>query len=248
MQPEELETLASLRPNFLPRARQGEMAPMPRPIKKITNPSLESLYQKLEEAYVEWKNCPGHHSLLDHDRVLAMQGAELGMERSKSAYDNFDQAIFKIIRRSKQAIGDPRIIERIRQAELPQHRDKKFFDQLGDALKKNVGMNLKTSRRSDVAELYRCAQEYRNGNEVELRKTYDRWTSFDIDARRSQRPNDVVYQTMVDQWERAKYLIVGGNDKQEGGYDSFQDRIKRLAHALDKRSMPVSESTTLSKK
>lgn len=28
MQPEELESLASLRPNFLPRARQGEMAPM----------------------------------------------------------------------------------------------------------------------------------------------------------------------------------------------------------------------------
>ena len=102
---------------------------MPRPIKKITNPSLESLYQNLEETYVEWKNCPGGYTWLAHDRALAMQGAsvELPVEWStspikkqvKSAYDNFDQAIFKLIRRSKCAIGDHRIIERIRQAELP---------------------------------------------------------------------------------------------------------------------------------
>ena len=174
-----------------------------------------------------------------------MQGAttvqaELSMEQSlikkqvKSAYDNFDQAIFKLVRRSKRAVGDPRIIERIRQAELPWFDDRQFFDQLGGALKENIGMHSKTSRRKDIAALYLCADEYRNGNEVALKETYKYWENFDIESRRREQPKN----PMVDHWECVKYSIAG-----EDGYKGFKERVRALAHALDKRGVPISKKT-----
>jgi len=260
MQPEKLESLASLRPNFLPRARQGEMAPMPRKKRKrrlTPAVSVASLRDRMERAYLEWKKCAGQHSWLI-GRDLAFAGAMHDpFENSPSnvkirrevnaAFDEFDRAIVKLVERDKTAIGDPRILERISQAQSLD--DKNFFKYLGLGLGSNVGIDKRYSKRDEVATLFKCAVAYLEGNENLIKEEYEHWKNFNIEKRRLEKPidleeycstKDADFKAVVALWEKAKKSMTGESyNNVKGDFATFHQRVIGLAEQLRRGSIPL---------
>jgi hypothetical protein len=214
---------------------------MPRKKRIRSTPSIQSLYEDLERTYQEWKK---HHPLWALGRNLALEGSTairsdpegLEMHRKASrAFDEFDTVICKLVNRSKTALADSRVLERIRQAES--FADRKFFRDLADAVKTNVGIDRRVNEGPAVAEIYRCALEYVEGNEGDVEQTYNYWKNFDIEKRRKEQPNA---SSMIDRWEKIREAITGESESGEGGdLKSFRDRVRTMAAQIRKSSMPI---------
>ena len=193
-------------------------------------PPLGVLREKFENAYADWNKWPQYHSDV-HYHLLARgplrhQGS---IDRDffsrhlpkevKTAFERLENAIFRLIERSKSDLYNPRIKERFAQAERV--GDKQFFDALGNALKKNVGRHKKFSERIDIAVLDSCAFEYLSGNRRFIRQEYKHWEKFDIEEERRRTPDD---QRRVDRLEAIKNAVT-----QEGGLEEFRKRVKAVA-------------------
>ena len=196
---------------------------------------LKQFMEVFEEAYQEWKKWSVFHSHLPAEG-LAMAGGRLpGSSRYerevKKAYGQFDNAIKIIIAHNKLALVDPRVIERIEQAQWM--GDTYFFEELAGAIKKNVGIDRRVAEDPAVGVIYDCAVKYHNGDKNCILEEYRRWEEMDIQARRRKRPRDVKFQSIVDHWEKGKTSIVGN------GLENFRARVIRMAKQLLRGSMPI---------
>ena len=205
-------------------------------------PSLKSLYEKLEQCYLKWKK---YHSAallrdgLDFNGARAIRSDPAGVKLHKdtsTAFDEFDQSICKLITRDKTALGDSRILERIRQAQW--FGDKKFFNDLGYAVQANVGLDTRVSKRAGVMIVRMCAEDYLiDGNESSIEEAYNYWKDFDIEKRRKEQPDADL---LIDRWQKIKEDITGESESGEGGdLKSFRDRVKTLAHQIQKKAIPI---------
>lgn len=204
--------------------------------RKTLKVDREKFLKLFEQAYEEWKKWAGFHSHLPPERH-ALQGAITGNrsleEEVSRAFRIFDNAIKILVSHDKTALGDPRVLERITQAQRLGDRD--FFEQLAQAVKTNVGIDRRLAKDPVVAVIYHCAVRYLNGDRNCIKETYRRWQQMDIEKRRQKRPNDKEYQSMIDHWEKGKESIAG----ERGGLENFRRRVRHLANQLKKSSMPV---------
>src|SRR6266850_6216968 len=100
MQPEELETLASLRPNFPTESASRRDGAMPRKIPELE--SIESLYEKMKQAHSKWEEV-AHLYMYLNGRNLPLQKTELvrvdpeHRKKVTAAFDSFDEAIRSLV-------------------------------------------------------------------------------------------------------------------------------------------------------
>lgn len=216
---------------------------MPRKHSIRALPSIQSLYEKLEQSYLEWKRYHPAALLrdgLDFNGARAIRSDPAGVKLHKdttTAFDEFDQAICKLITRDKTALGDSRILERIRQAQW--FGDKKFFDDLGYAVRANVGLDTRVSKRAGVMIVRMCAEDYLiDGNESSIEEAYNYWKDIDIEKRRKEQPDADL---LISRWQKIKEEITGESESGGEGGDlrSFRDRVKTLAQEIQKRAIPI---------
>jgi hypothetical protein len=189
-----------------------------------------------EQAYSEWKKWSRFHSHLPPARH-ALQGAVLGnasLEKEVSrAFGIFDNAIMILVSHDKTALGDPRVLERIKQAQWLGDRD--FFEDLAVAVKSNVGIGRRMATDPAVEVIYDCAVRYLHGDRKCIREEYRHWVGMEFEQRRQERPKDKKYQSMIDHWEKTKESIAG----EHGGLENFRRRVKHMANQIKKSSMPI---------
>jgi hypothetical protein len=190
----------------------------------------EEFLKLFEQAYQEWKKWSGFHSHLPPARH-ALQGAVMGnasLEKEVSrAFGIFDNAIKILVSHDKTALGDPRVLERIKQAQWL--GDRYFFEELAQAVKTNVGIDKRLARDPAVAVYYECAVRYLHGDRKCIREEYRHWVGMKIE----QRAKDKKYQSMIDHCERAKERI------ERSGLENFRRRVKHMASQLKKASIPI---------
>ena len=197
--------------------------------------NLKKRQEVFQQAYQEWKPWAGYHSHLP-GKSLAFEGAHTATgaiyeNQVKRAFSQLDRAIMDFVSVDKTALGDPKVLERIQQAQWL--GDKTFFDRLALAVKATVGIDGRISADPTVADIYRCAVKYLHGDKKCIKETYYRWKDMDIEKRRREKPQDKSFQALLDHWQKGKEAIMGM------GLENFRARVKRMAEQLRRGSMPI---------
>ena len=196
---------------------------------------LKKRQEVFQRAYQEWKPWAGYHSHLTGKR-LAFEGARTGIgaiyeKQVMRVFLQLDRAIMDLVSADKIALGDPKVLERIEQAQWL--GDKNFFDGLALAVRANVGIDRRMSEDPTVAVIYNCAVKYLHGDKKCIKREYYRWQDMDIEKRRKEKPQDKSFQALLHQWQIGKEAIMGM------GLEHFRARVKRMVEQLRRGSMPI---------
>lgn len=197
--------------------------------------NLKKLQEAFERAYREWEKWKGYHSHLP-GKGLAFEGARTGIgaiheKQVTEVFSQFDRAIMGLVSADKIALGDPKVLERIEQAQWL--GDKTFFEGLALAVRANVGIDRRMAEDPTVAVIYNCAVKYLHGDTKCIKEAYYRWKKMDFEGRRKEKPRDKSLQALLNQWQIGKDAIMGM------GLEHFRARVKRMAEQLRRGSMPI---------
>ncbi len=197
--------------------------------------NLKDRQEVFQRAYQEWKPWAGYHSHLTGKR-LAFEGARTGIgaiyeKQVMRVFLQLDRAIIDLVSADKIALGDPKVLERIEQAQWL--GDKTFFEGLALAVRANVGIDRRMAEDPIVAVIYNCAVKYLHGDTKCIKEAYYRWKKMDFEGRRKEKPRDKSLQALLNQWQIGKDAIM------DMGLEHFRARVKRMAEQLRRGSMPI---------
>jgi len=196
---------------------------------------FEHLLQDLEQTYQKWKpheGFPGY--IVRKGRAFSgsfVPGTKPKEEDIEKVFYRFDKAIMNLVASNKLALGEPRVLERIRQAQSVGEWD--FFDELAGAIKKNIGFDRRMANDPAVFGIHYCAVKFLHGDKKFIREEYHRWEKMEIEKRRQEKPGDQKFQSHLDHLAKIKASITKGN------LESFRAKVKRMVEQLQRGSMPI---------